>query len=192
MAFLPDVYVPCDLCRGARYNKETLAVRFKGKTISDILQMTFAEAVQFFGAIPKIRKAVQFVCDIGLGYLQLGQPSPTLSGGEAQRIKLAKEMTRPALGHTLFILDEPTTGLHLADVQLLLDVLQNLVDQGHTIVVIEHNMEVIKAADYIIDLGPEGGEAGGRLIAVGSPKQMLAKTKKSHTARYLRRYLDNR
>jgi excinuclease ABC subunit A len=192
MAFLPDVYVPCDLCRGARYNKETLAVRFKGKTISDILQMTFAEAVQFFGAIPKIRKAVQFVCDIGLGYLQLGQPSPTLSGGEAQRIKLAKEMTRPALGHTLFILDEPTTGLHLADVQLLLVVLQNLVDQGHTIVVIEHNMEVIKAADYIIDLGPEGGEAGGKLVAVGSPKQMLTKTKKSHTARYLRRYLDNR
>jgi excinuclease ABC subunit A len=189
MAFLPDVYVPCDLCRGARYTEETLAVRYKGKTMADILQMTFAEAVQFFGAVPKIRNAVQFVCDIGLGYLQLGQPSPTLSGGEAQRIKLAKEMASPANGHTLFILDEPTTGLHLADVQRLLDVLQHLVDQGHTIVVIEHNMEVIKAADYIIDLGPGGGAEGGRRVAVGSPKQMLSKAGRSHTARYLRRYL---
>jgi excinuclease ABC subunit A len=191
MAFLPDVYVPCELCRGARYTDETLAVRYKGKTMADILRMTFAEAVQFFGAIPKIRKAVQFVCDIGLGYLQLGQPSPTLSGGEAQRIKLAKEMARPANGHTLFILDEPTTGLHLADVQLLLDVLQHLVDQGHTMVVIEHNMEVIKAADYIIDLGPEGGADGGRLVAVGSPKQMLSKTRRSHTARYLTAHLQH-
>jgi excinuclease ABC subunit A len=159
--------------------------------MAEILQMTFAEAVQFFNAIPKIRSAIQFVCDIGLGYLQLGQPSPTLSGGEAQRIKLAKEMARPANGHTLFILDEPTTGLHLADTQLLLDVFQHLVDQGHSIVVIEHNMEVIKAADYIIDLGPEGGAKGGRLVAVGSPKQMLTKTRRSHTARYLRRYLEN-
>jgi excinuclease ABC subunit A len=190
MAFLPDVYVPCNLCQGARYTNETLAVRYKGKTMADILQMTFAEAVQFFGAIAKIRTAVQFVCDIGLGYLQLGQPSPTLSGGEAQRIKLAKEMANPTNGHTLFILDEPTTGLHLADVQLLLDVLQHIVDRGHTIVVIEHNMEVIKAADYIIDLGPEGGADGGRRVAVGSPKQILSKTKQSHTARYLRRYLD--
>lgn len=191
MAFLPDVYVPCDLCRGARYTNETLAVRYKGKTMADILQMTFAEAVQFFGAIPKIRKAVQFVCDIGLGYLQLGQPSPTLSGGEAQRIKLAKEMASPAHGHTLFILDEPTTGLHLADVHLLLDVLQHLVDQDHTIVVIEHNMEVIKAADYIIDLGPEGGAEGGRLVAVGSPKQMLSKSRRSHTARCLTAHLQH-
>ncbi len=189
MAFLPDVYVPCDICRGARYNKETLAVRYKGKTMADILQMTFAEALQFFNAIPKIRKAVQFVCDIGLGYLQLGQPSPTLSGGEAQRIKLAKEMAKPANGHTLYILDEPTTGLHLSDVQRLIDVLQGLVDQGHTIVVIEHNMEIIKEADYIIDLGPEGGDSGGRVVAVGSPKEMLKKDKKSHTSKYLKKYL---
>jgi len=190
MAFLPDVYVPCEVCRGARYNKETLAVQYKGKTIADMLKMTFAEALQFFTAIPKIRKSVQFVCDIGLGYLQLGQPSPTLSGGEAQRIKLAKEMAKPANGHTLYILDEPTTGLHLADVQLLIDVLQGLVDQGHTIVVIEHNMEMIKEADYIIDLGPEGGTGGGRVVAAGSPKEMLSKVKKSHTARYLKRYLN--
>jgi excinuclease ABC subunit A len=182
MAFLPDVYVPCEVCGGARYNTETLAVRYKGKTMADILQMTFAEALQFFTAIPKIRKAVQFVCDIGLGYLQMGQPSPTLSGGEAQRIKLAKEMAKPPNGHTLYVLDEPTTGLHLADVHLLIDVLQGLVDQGHTIVVIEHNMEIIKEADYIIDLGREGGEQGGRVVAVGSPEEMLAKTKKSHTA----------
>jgi excinuclease ABC subunit A len=189
MAFLPDVYVPCGVCRGARYNKETLDVRYKNKTMADILQMTFAEALQFFAPIPKIRKAVQFVCNIGLGYLQLGQPSPTLSGGEAQRIKLAKEMAAPASGHTLYILDEPTTGLHLSDVQLLIDVLQGLVDQGHSIVVIEHNMEMVKEADYIIDLGPEGGGAGGKIVAVGSPKEMLAKTSKSHTAKYLKRYL---
>jgi excinuclease ABC subunit A len=190
MAFLPDVYVPCDVCRGARYNKETLDVCYKNKNMADILQMTFAEALQFFAAIPKIRKAVQFVCDIGLGYLQLGQPSPTLSGGEAQRIKLAKEMAAPANGHTLYILDEPTTGLHLSDVQLLIDVLQGLVGQGHSIVVIEHNMEMIKEADYIVDLGPEGGAGGGKIVAVGSPRQMLAKTRKSHTARYLKQYLN--
>jgi excinuclease ABC subunit A len=189
MAFLPDVYVPCEVCGGARYNTETLAVRYKSKTMADILQMTFAEALQFFAAIPKIRKAMQFVCDIGLGYLQMGQPSPTLSGGEAQRIKLAKEMAKPPNGRTLYILDEPTTGLHLADVHLLIDVLQGLVDQGHTIVVIEHNMEIIKEADYIIDLGPEGGEQGGRVVAVGSPEEMLAKTQKSYTAQYLKRYL---
>jgi excinuclease ABC subunit A len=189
MAFLPDVYVPCDTCRGARYNAETLAVRYKGRSMADILQMTFAEAVQFFGAIPKIRRAVQFVCDIGLGYLQLGQPSPTLSGGEAQRIKIAREMVKPASGHTLYILDEPTTGLHLSDIQRLIDVLQSLVDQGHTVVVIEHNMEMIKEADYIIDLGPEGGAGGGRIVAVGSPKEMLGKNAKSYTAEFLRRYL---
>ncbi len=192
MSFLPDVYVPCDVCRGLRYNAETLAVRYKGKTMAEILQMTFAETLLFFSAIPRIHKTVQFVCDIGLGYLQLGQPSPTLSGGEAQRIKLAREMAAPAGGHTLYILDEPSTGLHPADVRRLLDVLQELVEQGNTIVVIEHNMEIIRAADYIIDLGPEGGEAGGRVVAVGSPVQLLGKTKKSHTARYLARYLEGR
>ncbi len=190
MSFLPDVYVPCEVCAGMRFNAETLAVTFKGKNIAEILNMTFAEAVQFFSAITRIRRALQFVCDIGLGYLQLGQPSPTLSGGEAQRIKLAKEMAQPANGHTLYILDEPTTGLHLADVHNLLEVLQGLVDQGHTVVTIEHNMEMIKAADHIIDLGPEGGADGGRVVAVGSPREMLGKTRKSHTAEYLRKYIE--
>ncbi|MEJ2041160.1 MAG: hypothetical protein P8X55_19870 [Desulfosarcinaceae bacterium] len=189
MSFLPDVYVPCEVCRGARYTPDTLAVHYKGKSMAGILQMTFAEAALFFSAIPRIRRAIQFVCDIGLGYLQLGQPSPTLSGGEAQRIKIAREMTRPSSGQTLYILDEPSTGLHLADVQRLLDVLQALVDQGNTVLCIEHNMELIRAADYIIDLGPEGGAGGGRVVAVGSPAEMLRKTGKSHTARYLAKYL---
>ncbi len=192
MAFLPDVYVPCEVCGGARYNAETLAVRYKGKTMADVLRMTFAEALLFFSAIPRIRQAVQFVCDIGLGYLQLGQPSPTLSGGEAQRIKLAREMAQRSNGPTLYILDEPTTGLHLADVHLLIDVLQGLVDQGHSVVTIEHNMEMIKAADYLVDLGPEGGAAGGKVVAVGSPQEMLGKEKRSHTAKYLKRYLEER
>ena len=189
MAFLPDVYVPCAVCRGARFNPETLAVRYKGHTIGDVLGMTFAEALRFFAAVPPIRKAVQFVCDIGLGYLQLGQPSPTLSGGEAQRIKLAKQLVKPGRGQTLYVLDEPTTGLHLADVNRLLDVLQTLVDHGHTLVVIEHNLEVIKEADYIIDLGPEGGDAGGRIVATGSPAELVRRSKKSHTARFLDNYL---
>jgi excinuclease ABC subunit A len=189
MAFLPDVYVPCEVCRGSRYTAETLEVRFKGRSMADILNMTFAEAVQFFSAVPRLRRALELVCAIGLGYLQLGQPSPTLSGGEAQRIKLAREMVKPAAGHTLYILDEPTTGLHPADVHRLLDVLQGLVDQGHTVVTIEHNMEVIKAADYIIDLGPEGGEAGGKLVACGSPPELLKKVRQSHTAKYLKRHL---
>jgi len=189
MTFLPDVYVPCEVCRGARYNAETLAVHYKGRTMADMLRMTFAEAVQFFSALPRLRRALELVCTIGLGYLQLGQPSPTLSGGEAQRIKLAKEMIKPANSHTLYILDEPTTGLHLADVQRLLDVLQGLVDQGNTVIAIEHNMEIIKAADYIIDMGPEGGDGGGRSVAWGSPKEMLKKTRRSHTATYLKRYI---
>ncbi len=189
MAFLPDVYVPCEVCAGRRFNAETLAVRYKGRTVADVLAMTFAEALQFFSAIPRLRQALQFVCDIGLGYLQLGQPSPTLSGGEAQRIKLSKEMAQRSAGAALYILDEPTTGLHPADVQLLIDVLQNLVDQGHTVVVIEHNLEVVRAADYIIDLGPEGGGAGGRVVATGAPRELLAKPRLSHTAHYLRKYM---
>ncbi|UCD82469.1 MAG: excinuclease ABC subunit UvrA, partial [Desulfobacterales bacterium] len=189
MSFLPDVYVPCDVCRGKRFTNETLAVQYRGKNISEILEMTFAEAARFFVAIPSIRRAVQFVCDVGLGYLCLGQPSPTLSGGEAQRIKLAQQLVKPSNGHTLYILDEPTTGLHMADVQRLIDVLQKLVDEGNTVAVIEHNMEIIREADYIIDLGPEGGDEGGRVVAAGSPQELLKFAGKSHTARWFQKYL---
>ena len=189
MSFLPDVYVPCDVCRGRRYNKETRAVLYKGKNIADVLEMTFAEAVRFFSAVPAIRRAVQFVCDVGLGYLCLGQPSPTLSGGEAQRIKLAKQLVKRTNGHTLYVLDEPTTGLHLADIQRLISVLQALVDDGNTVAIIEHNMEIIKEADYIIDLGPEGGDDGGRVVATGSPGELLKYKGKSHTARCFAKYL---
>ncbi|MGD8611558.1 MAG: excinuclease ABC subunit UvrA [Desulfobacterales bacterium] len=190
MSFLPDVYVPCDVCRGKRYNKETLAVLYKGKNMAEVLEMTFAEAVRFFSAVPPIRRAVQFVCDVGLGYLCLGQPSPTLSGGEAQRIKLAKQLVKRTNGHTLYILDEPTTGLHLADIQSLISVLQALVDDGNTVAIIEHNMEIIKEADYIIDLGPEGGSDGGRVVATGSPSEILKHVSKSHTARCFKKYLE--
>ena len=190
MNFLPDVYIPCEVCQGKRFNQDTLAVTYKGKTIGDVLEMTFAEAAQFFSAVPRIRKAVQLVCDIGLGYLQLGQPSPTLSGGEAQRIKLAKQLVKPSRGKTLYVLDEPTTGLHMADIKQLLFVIQKLVDAGNTIAVIEHNMEIIKEADYIIDLGPEGGEDGGQVVAAGSPVELLEHTTSSYTARYLKEYLE--
>ena len=189
MSFLPDVYTHCEVCNGQRFNQETLAVRYKGKTMADVLEMTFKEAVDFFSAVPPIRRAVQFFCDIGLDYLKLGQSSPTLSGGEAQRIKLAKELAKPANGHTFYILDEPTTGLHLADVQRLLNVLQAIVDSGNTIVVIEHNLEIISAADYIIDLGPEGGEDGGEIVVSGTPLEITTREKGSHTARYLRKYV---
>ncbi|MGB8424709.1 MAG: excinuclease ABC subunit UvrA, partial [Desulfobacterales bacterium] len=190
MSFLPDVYVPCEICGGTRFNRETLEVRFKGKSIAEVLALTFAEALHFFTAVPVIRQALQFVCDIGLGYLALGQPSNTLSGGEAQRIKLARQLARPTRGHTLFILDEPTTGLHPADIRRLVDVLQALVEGGNTVAVIEHNPEVIKSADLIIDLGPEGGDAGGRVVAAGSPPEILRRTRTSHTARYLNSYLN--
>jgi excinuclease ABC subunit A len=189
MSFLPDVYVPCEICKGKRYNKETLEVTYKGKTISDILELTFAEALNFFSAVPSIRRSVRFVCDIGLGYLQIGQPSPTLSGGEAQRIKLAKQLVKPSRGRTLYVLDEPTTGLHGADVHQLIEVLQTLVDKGNTIALIEHHMELIKAADYIVDMGPDGGNAGGEVVATGSPVEILNCVDASHTARFLKRYL---
>jgi excinuclease ABC subunit A len=189
MSFLPDVYVPCEVCGGRRFNGETLEVRYKGKSIADVLEMTFAEARLFFSPIPTVRKALQFVCDVGLGYLGLGQPSPTLSGGEAQRVKLAEQLARPSNGRTLYILDEPTTGLHLADIRRLIDVLQALVAAGHTVAVIEHNLEIVKEADYIIDLGPEGGEKGGRLVAAGSPRELLKYARRSHTARCLKQYL---
>jgi excinuclease ABC subunit A len=189
MSFLPDVYVKCEACEGRRFNVETLNVFYKGKTIADVLDLTFEEAYAFFESIPIIRKAVKFVCDIGLGYLKLGQPSPTLSGGEAQRIKLASELGYPGKGPTFFILDEPTTGLHLFDIKKLLNVFQALVDAGNTVAIIEHNLEVIKEADYIIDLGPEGGDEGGFLVATGSPGELVQNAIKSHTARYLKQYV---
>ncbi len=184
MHFLPDVYVPCEQCHGKRYNRETLDVRFKGKTIADVLEMPIEEALQFFAHIPKIRRRVEALNDVGLGYMRLGQPATTLSGGEAQRVKLAAELSKVATGQTLYILDEPTTGLHFADIQRLLEVLQRLVAAGNTVVVIEHNLDVIKVADQIIDLGPEGGEEGGRVIATGTPEKVAA-TPESYTGAYL-------
>jgi excinuclease ABC subunit A len=184
MHFLPDVYVPCEQCHGKRYNKETLDIRFKGKTIADVLDMPVEEAVKFFEHIPKIRRRLETLNDVGLGYIRLGQPATTLSGGEAQRVKLATELSKIATGQTLYILDEPTTGLHFADVERLLDVLQRLVDQGNSVVVIEHNLDVIKSADRIIDMGPEGGEEGGEVVAAGTPEE-VAGTPGSYTGEFL-------
>jgi excinuclease ABC subunit A len=191
MAFLPDVYITCEVCNGMRFNQETLEITYKGKNIAEVLRLTFEEAAEFFSAVPRIRHALRMVCDIGLGYLTLGRPSPTLSGGEAQRIKIAKELVKPPKGHTFYILDEPTTGLHVVDGSTLMRVLQALVDRGNTVAVIEHNMEFIKEADYIIDLGPEGGDKGGYVVASGSPVELIKNGKKSYTAEYLRRYLSN-
>ena len=188
MHFLADVYVPCEICHGQRYNRETLEVRYKGKNISQVLEMTAEEAAEFFENLPKIHRKVQTLVEVGLGYVKLGQASTTLSGGEAQRVKLATELARVSTGKTIYILDEPTTGLHAADVHKLLDVLQQLVDAGNTVVVIEHNLDVIKSADYIIDLGPEGGDSGGYVVAHGTPEQ-VAQNLSSHTGTYLRRYL---
>jgi excinuclease ABC subunit A len=185
MHFLPDVYVPCETCKGARYNRETLEVRFKGKSIADVLDMSVEEALRFFSKIPKLRRRLQTLHDVGLDYMRLGQPATTLSGGEAQRVKLAAELGKVATGTTLYILDEPTTGLHFADIEKLLDVLQRLVDNGNTVLVIEHNLDVIKQADWLVDLGPEGGEAGGELIADGSPEDVAA-VEESFTGQYLR------
>jgi excinuclease ABC subunit A len=191
MHFLPDVYVPCETCGGKRYNRETLEVRFKGKSIADVLDMSVEEALRFFAKIPKLRRRLQTLHDVGLDYIKLGQPATTLSGGEAQRIKLAKELGKIATGRTLYILDEPTTGLHFADIEKLLEVLQRLVDAGNTVLVIEHNLDVIKQADWIVDLGPEGGEAGGEVIAAGTPEQ-VAEVEGSFTGQYLRELLPAR
>ena len=187
MHFLPDIYVPCDVCKGKRYNLETLEVKYKGKSIADVLEMTIEEALRFFENHPKIKRKLQTLYDVGLGYIRVGQPSTTLSGGEAQRIKLATELSKKDTGKTIYILDEPTTGLHIADVHKLIEVLQKLVDTGNTVVVIEHNLDVIKTADYIIDLGPDGGENGGELVAAGTPEQ-VSKNKNSYTGEFLKKY----
>jgi excinuclease ABC subunit A len=190
MHFLPDVYVTCERCHGLRYNQETLGIRYKGKNIAEVLAMSVEEATTFFANIPNINHKLQVLLDVGLGYVKLGQPATTLSGGEAQRIKLATELARRAFGNTLYILDEPTTGLHFADVQKLLEVLQKLVDRGNSMVVIEHNLDVIKSADYIIDLGPEGGLRGGRVIAEGKPERLAQCAKWSYTGKYLKQVLN--
>ncbi len=191
MHFLPDVYVPCEQCNGRRYNRETLEVRFKGKSIADVLEMPVEEAVEFFAKIPKIHRRLQTLHDVGLDYIRLGQPATTLSGGEAQRVKLATELSKIATGETLYILDEPTTGLHFADVERLLDVLSRLVDAGNTVVVIEHNLDVIKSADWIVDLGPEGGDGGGEIIATGTP-EAVATEAGSYTGRFLEELVEPR
>ena len=188
MNFLPDIYVPCEVCNGKRYNRETLEVKYKGKSISDVLDMTVEEALDFFVNLPRIKNKIQTLADVGLSYIKLGQPSTTLSGGEAQRVKLATELSKRSTGKTLYILDEPTTGLHIADVHRLVDILQRLVDTGNTILVIEHNLDLIKTADHIIDLGPEGGDAGGQVIAIGTPEQII-KNDKSYTGKFLKKYL---
>ncbi len=188
MQFLPDVYVPCEICHGARYNRETLQIHFKGLTIADVLSLTISEAVELFANMPGIRRKLETLDAVGLGYLRLGQPAPTLSGGEAQRVKLARELSRVATGSTLYILDEPTTGLHFADVERLLAVLQALVAAGNTVLVIEHNLDIIKAGDWIIDLGPEGGERGGMVIATGTPETVMAHST-SYTGAFLAKVL---
>lgn len=184
MHFLPDVYVPCEVCGGKRYNRETLEVKYKGKSIYDVLNMTVEEAVKFFEHVPSIRRKMETLNDVGLSYIRLGQPSTELSGGEAQRIKLATELSKRSTGKTVYILDEPTTGLHFADVHKLAEILRRLADDGNTVIVIEHNLDVIKTADYIIDIGPEGGDKGGTVIATGTPEE-IAKNKHSYTGKYI-------
>ncbi|HPU36123.1 MAG TPA: excinuclease ABC subunit UvrA, partial [Bacillota bacterium] len=191
MHFLPDVYVPCEVCKGKRYNRETLEITYKGKNISQVLEMSVQEAVEFFASIPRLQRRLQTLVDVGLGYIRLGQPATTLSGGEAQRVKLAAELSRRSNGKTLYILDEPTTGLHIDDIKKLLNILERLVENGDTVIVIEHNLEVIKRADYLIDLGPEGGERGGEVVAQGTPEE-VALVEASHTGKFLRRILNLR
>ena len=188
MHFLPDVYVPCEVCKGRRYNRETLEVKYKGKSIYDVLEMTVEEGVEFFSNIPKIRRKLETLYEVGLGYIKIGQPATTLSGGEAQRVKLATELSKRSTGRTIYILDEPTTGLHTADVHKLIDVLQKLADGGNTVLVIEHNLDVIKTADHIIDLGPEGGQRGGEVVICGTPEEVV-KCSKSYTGKYLKKML---
>ena len=190
MHFLPDIYVKCDVCKGKRYNRETLSVTYDGKNISDVLEMTVDEAVEFFKNQPKIFKMVKTLQDVGLGYIKLGQPSTTLSGGEAQRIKLASELSRKSTGKTIYILDEPTTGLHIADVHKLVDILERLTQNKNTVVVIEHNLDVIKVADHIIDLGPDSGDRGGQIVAEGTPEE-ICKVKASFTGQFLKPVLVN-
>ncbi|WP_461482766.1 ATP-binding cassette domain-containing protein, partial [Porticoccus sp.] len=188
MHFLPDIYVPCDVCKGQRYNRETLEIRYKGKNIHEVLDMTVEDAREFFDAVPAIARKLQTLMDVGLSYIRLGQAATTLSGGEAQRVKLSRELSKRDTGSTLYILDEPTTGLHFHDIQQLLSVLHRLRDHGNTVVVIEHNLDVIKTADWVVDLGPEGGSGGGRVIATGTPEQ-VAKVAGSHTGHFLARLL---
>lgn len=188
MQFLPDVYVTCEVCKGQRYNREVLEILYKGKNIAEVLNMTVDEALKFFENIQVIYNKLKVLSDVGLGYIRLGQPAPTLSGGEAQRVKLATELSKRSTGKTFYILDEPTTGLHFADIQNLLDVLHKLVDAGNTVVVIEHNLEVVKTADWIIDLGPEGGDLGGEVVAAGTPTD-LSNQKASYTGKYLKSLL---
>ena len=188
MHFLPDIYVPCEVCDGKRYNRETLEVKYKGKNIFEVLDMSVDEACEFFEAVPSIYRKIKTLQDVGLGYIKLGQPSTTLSGGEAQRIKLATELSKRSTGNTIYILDEPTTGLHFDDVKKLLQILQKFADGGNTVVVIEHNMDVIKQADYITDMGPEGGNGGGTVVAQGTPEE-IAKKRNSYTGKYLKKYL---
>ena len=188
MHFLPDVYVPCEVCKGKRYNRETLEVKYKGKSIYDVLEMSVEEGLTFFENLPKIKRKLQTLYDVGLGYIKIGQPATTLSGGEAQRVKLATELSRRSTGKTVYILDEPTTGLHTDDVKKLIEILQKFVDAGNTVIVIEHNLDVIKTADYIIDLGPEGGDGGGTVVCCGTPEQ-VAECKASFTGQYLKKLL---
>ena len=188
MHFLPDVYVPCEVCQGKRYNRETLEVKYKGKSIYDVLNMRVEEAVEFFAPVPAIKRKIETLNDVGLSYLKLGQPSTELSGGEAQRVKLATELSRRSTGKTIYILDEPTTGLHFDDVNKLVEILHRLAEGGNTVVVIEHNLDVIKTADYIIDLGPEGGDRGGTVVAQGTPEE-VAENPASYTGQYVKKYL---
>jgi excinuclease ABC subunit A len=184
MNFLPDIQVPCEECHGKRYNRETLEVRYKGKSIADVLDMTINQACEFFENVPDILRKIKTIQDVGLGYIKLGQPSTTLSGGESQRVKLATELSKRDTGHTLYILDEPTTGLHFEDIRILMQVLQRLVDRGNTVIIIEHNLDVIKQADHIIDMGPEGGRNGGTILSEGTPEEVAA-SPKGYTPKYL-------